>query len=341
MTTKKNAALITGILLLLALNVSAQDLVFSQFFSAPLQLNPAFAGSSFSSRITTNYRNQWPGWPNAYRSYHLGYDQWVEGLNSGIGLNLSADDAGNGLYRTTRATASYSYQVQMDDRWHFRLGMDAGIVQQRLNWNALVFGDQLNPVTGAVDGAGNPYLSGETPPLQLSSMAPDIAAGLLIFSSSFHAGIALMHVNTPDINYLRINNNLQGGLPMRLTVHSGVEIPLNQGNIGQIDAFISPNVLFSTQGGFTQLNGGVYAGIDKILGGVWYRHTPGNPDALILMGGFRQGIFKLSYSMDLTISRLASAGTGGGHELAMSLNFADGRMGRKKPDLNNCFKIFR
>ena len=341
MRTKKITGLILGLLIMAGVESTAQDLVYSQFFSAPLQLNPAFAGASFSSRIAANYRNQWPGWPNAYRSYSLSYDQWVDGFNSGIGLNLLTDDAGNGLYRTTRATATYSYQVQMADRLYFRLGMDAGIIQQRLNWSSLVFGDQLNPITGAVDGAGNQNQGSETPPNQLTALAPDISAGLLIFSSTFHAGISLMHLNTPDINHLRINNNLQGGLPMRLTMHAGLEIPFNQGNIGRTDAFISPNVLVSTQGGYTQINGGLYTGIDKILGGLWYRHTPGNSDALIVMGGFRQGIMRISYSLDLTVSALASAGTGGGHELSVALNFADSRASRKKSDLNDCFKIFR
>ena len=38
----------------------AQDPQFSQFYAAPLYLNPAFAGSAQEARVGINYRNQWP-----------------------------------------------------------------------------------------------------------------------------------------------------------------------------------------------------------------------------------------------------------------------------------------
>ena len=40
--------------------VTAQDPQFSQFYAAPLYLNPAFAGSTGQARVGANYRNQWP-----------------------------------------------------------------------------------------------------------------------------------------------------------------------------------------------------------------------------------------------------------------------------------------
>ena len=55
--------------------VLAQDPVFSQFFAAPLQLNPAFAGVSHAPRFMLNHRNQWPTWPNAYQTYAIAYEQ--------------------------------------------------------------------------------------------------------------------------------------------------------------------------------------------------------------------------------------------------------------------------
>ena len=41
--------------------VKAQDPQFSQFYAAPLYINPAFTGASEYTRIGANYRNQWPG----------------------------------------------------------------------------------------------------------------------------------------------------------------------------------------------------------------------------------------------------------------------------------------
>ena len=45
----------------------AQDPHFSQFFSSPLTINPAFTGKfNGSFRVTGNYRNQWPTINNAF-----------------------------------------------------------------------------------------------------------------------------------------------------------------------------------------------------------------------------------------------------------------------------------
>ena len=50
----------------LTTGVFAQDPQFSQFYAAPLYLNPAFAGSSELARVGINYRNQWPAMPGNF-----------------------------------------------------------------------------------------------------------------------------------------------------------------------------------------------------------------------------------------------------------------------------------
>ena len=53
--------LVLAFILFVTQTVTAQDPQFSQFYAAPLYLNPAFAGSSQQGRVGLNYRNQWPG----------------------------------------------------------------------------------------------------------------------------------------------------------------------------------------------------------------------------------------------------------------------------------------
>lgn len=329
--------------LLCAASLQAQDPVFSQFYAAPMQMNPAFAGSAFAPRLTLNYRNQWPGWPNAYTTYAAAYEQWIDGMNSGFGLTILSDNAGNGIYRTTNAAAAYSYQIQAAERLFFRLGVQAGLLQTRIDWNALLFGDQLNPINGGTDGAGNPNPGSEIPPDRFNNSTLDVSAGLLVFNSRFHAGVSLQHLNSPDVSFLKINPNLYTGVPLRLAVQAGLEIPLLTNNNDSGEAFLSPNVLFMKQGDFAQLNGGLYAGFGNFFAGAWLRHTFGNADAAILMGGVRYGVLRIGYSYDMTLSALSNAGAGGTHELSFAINLGDSRelRRRKKPDLNDCFKIFR
>ena len=52
----------------------AQDPTFTQFYSNPVYLNPALAGSYGCPRISMNYRNEWPQLTGNYVTYSAAYD---------------------------------------------------------------------------------------------------------------------------------------------------------------------------------------------------------------------------------------------------------------------------
>lgn len=334
-----------GFTILLVSYTQAQDPVFSQFFATPMQLNPAFAGTTYAPRITLNYRNQWPSWPNAYTTYAASYEQSIEGLNSGFGIVLMTDNAGDGIYKTNRFSAVYGYKLQMTNDLFMKMGVEAGLIQSTVDWDRLLFGDQLDPLNGSVDPSGNPYQSEEVPPETLNRTMLDIAAGILIYSKNYYAGLAVKHLNSPDESILDINQNLRAGLPLRMTLQAGAEFTIQRGNNRRAPTFISPNLLLIRQGDFGQINVGAYAGFGKFFGGLWYRHTFSNPDAAIALVGYREGIFRIGYSYDLTVSGLASVrgGTGGTHEISITINFDDSnklKRRRHSSRYQDCFKMF-
>ena len=326
-------------------SVLAQDPIFSQFYASPLQINPAFAGVTYAPRISLNYRNQWGLIDGGFETYAATYEQSVEALNSGFGLMLMTDNIGNGLYRTSYASAVYGYKVQLGREFFAKFGLEAGLIQNRLDWDRLVFPDQLDPILGGQDAGGNPFQSEEQRPDALNRTTFDVSAGILLYSSRFYGGLSAKHLNRPDENLLDLNTNLTAGRPLRLTFHAGAEFNLTTRNNGQGPAFISPNIVVISQGPFGQINGGAYAGFGKFYGGAWYRHTLTNPDAGILLIGFREGAFRIGYSYDLTLSKLASApgGAGGTHEISLTINFDDTeqvRNSRRRSQYNDCFKMF-
>ncbi len=328
-----------------SVTISAQDPIFSQFYAAPLQVNPAFAGVTYAPRITLNYRNQWAEVEGGYETYAAAYEQSIEGLNSGLGLMLLTDNIGNGLYRTNYFSAVYGYQVKINRQLSARFGVEAGLIQSRVDWDRLVFPDQLDPITGAVDGGGNANESAELRPDNLSQTDLDISAGVLLYTPRFYAGVSVKHLNRPTENLLEINNNLIAGRPLRITVHAGAEINLDGRNNGGDGAFITPNIMVISQGPFGQINGGAYAGFGRFYGGFWYRHAWSNADAAIALIGFREGIFRIGYSYDLTLSELASApgGLGGTHEISLTINLEDSKQLQRQRFRNryqDCFKMF-
>ena len=87
------------ILLFLPFILWSQQVEFSQFYSAPLHLNPALAGISYGPRIAITYRNQWPelspGPNGGFVTYALSYDQHIEAIKGGLGLQIISDRIAN------------------------------------------------------------------------------------------------------------------------------------------------------------------------------------------------------------------------------------------------------
>ena len=95
------------------LYVNAQDPHFSQYYAAPLYMNPAFAGTTNDHRIIVNNRIQWPSLPQAFTTYAVSYDFYKPELKSGFGFLATTDAAGSAGLRSTTFGFSYSYKIQM------------------------------------------------------------------------------------------------------------------------------------------------------------------------------------------------------------------------------------
>jgi type IX secretion system PorP/SprF family membrane protein len=317
--------------------VQAQDPVFSQFYSAPVQLNPGLSGISNQPSFALNYRNQWPSLNNAYQTYAVSYDQYFSDYNSGIGVYLLADNAGGGILKTNKAAVIYAYRMRINREWQLRWGIEVGVVQSRLDWTKLRFGDQLDPQFGPVSPGGTPIPTNEDQPDDLSLIYADIGTGGVIYSKKLYVGLSIKHLNTPRQSFLNTGQNLTGGLPLRWNLHVGAELPLQKGNKGRWQAFVSPGLMYVRQGPFQQLNFGTFVGLGDVFGGLWYRHAGSDPDAVIGAIGLRKGNLRVTYSYDATISKL-SYKSGGSHEIGIMISLDDGK-GESK--YNDCLQLFR
>lgn len=318
-----------------------QDPVYSQFFNAHLQLNAALAGNTVSPLIQLNYRNQWPALGNIYSTYSVSYDQYISKIKSGIGIVLLTDNAGDGTLRSTGLTGFYSYRLKMNQDTYIKGGIEAGFINLGLDLNKLQFGDAIDPAVGPISPGGTPFPSQETFEGETSKNYLNIGAGVVLYNPKYYIGLGLKNLNTPDISFLENRNggeNSSSSLPVRISLHGGTQILIRKGNKNTDPTFISPNVMFLRQSGYNQLNVGAYLSVDKVQGGLWYRHSLYNGDALITSFGVKKDFFKITYSFDLTLSQL-SIRQGGSHEIGIVLNFD--HLYPKKQDYNDCFAIFR
>lgn len=335
-----------AIALLLGAGVAlAQDPVFSQFYAAPTLLNPAFAGMTRAPSVTLNHRSQNVGFAGLvpYQTYAAAYGQFVGRLNSGFGVSVMADEAGEGVVQTLAATAYYAYQVRVDDERLFRIGLSAGIQQRRLDWDRLIFFDQINPVSGARDEFGNINPSQEERPDDLSVIFPDFGAGVLYAGKFAYAGLTVDHLTTPDDRIVnRGPDGFYRGYPLRISLHGGAQIALD-GDVARPKAFVVPNVLYTNHGPFDQINIGAYLGYGPLFGGAWFRHGFGNGDAVIGTVGVEWEMYQFGYSYDLSVSGLSQVSSGS-HEVSLQLDFEEAwwiKRRRKAQRYNDCLRLFR
>lgn len=319
----------------------AQDPVFSQFYANPILINPAFTGSSGAPHLGFQYRNQWPSW-GAYETYAAAFDTYFPEVKSGLGLYLLSDIQGEGLVSTSEIQAFYSYQLNMKRDWSVRFGTQLGFGQKSYDWDSYIFLDQIDPITGISEGLGQ---SGELRPEELTASYFDISSGILFSSPEFYAGVSIRHMNRGEDGVILFNNNrLSSGIPLMLSMQLGTQIDFNKGNNRRSASFISPNILIVKQGDLGQVNAGAYISSSFIFGGAWYRYSWTNQDAVIMMVGYQQGVVKVGYSYDWTISALQAYSGGGAHEIAVSFRFNQSEYFKRRAKINrynDCLQLFR
>lgn len=294
----------------------AQDPQFSQFYQAPLYLNPGFTGITPQQRVVFNNRIQWPNLPQAFTTYAASYDIFVDELRSGFGILATTDKMGSAGWRTTNVGLLYSYKVRINDQLVFSPGISFGYGINGLDRNRLALGDGLEFNGVSLD----PELN------KLGNQQYfDFGSGFLLYSRSLWIGASFAHMNTPNLSIL----NDVARLPMKTTIHGGARISLYNGpRTGGKVSYLTPSFIYRVQGPINQLDFGLNYHIDPVSVGVWYRGKPFdtnvigtvNQDALIFTMGLYLKNVTIGYSYDFSVSEL-SAASGGAHEISLVYEF--------------------
>lgn len=302
----------------------AQDPQYSQYYAAPLYLNPAMAGGELTGRIGFNYRNQWPSIDAQFTTFSAYYDTYLPDYNSGIGVMLMQDTEGAAKLRSTTISAIYSYELRLGENSYFRPGFQASYIRREIGfYENLIFANQIdpnNPFGPTFPGTDIPGLGDPVNMLSLSF-------GGLFFTEDFWIGGSAHHVNTPNQSFL----DGVSPLPAKFSLHAGYRISLGEGSRRQDfthmrkERYLTPTINYKRQGPFEQLDVGAYFYVEPIVFGLWYRGLPYKPveqqsnrDAIVMMVGVNllSGL-NIGYSFDYTVSQLGIQ-SGGAHEISVS-----------------------
>lgn len=306
-------------------NLHAQGMHFSQYYNAPLLLNPANTGlmSEKDFRVGANYRDQWAKIPVPYKTISAYGDfqalRGLEGTNwMGIGFAFFNDKAGDGELTLNKFEANIAYHVQVSEFSMISAGISGGYGQRNVNYNKLSFNDQW-------DGFKFNTLSSDYPNNEFDGTVNtsyfDVGAGVnyAFFPNEFtyiKIGAGLAHLNQPEETFYG-QSGLSNTLGLRPT-----------GNIDGLfriseSLTINPSIYYTSQKSSYELLFGslamVFVGDSRdnstqLIFGGFYRWN----EAAVVALGMQFNNMRVMASYDYTISSLRPDIKGnGGWELGL------------------------
>ncbi|MBI5218982.1 MAG: PorP/SprF family type IX secretion system membrane protein [Bacteroidia bacterium] len=235
----------------------SQDLHFSQYCASPLTMNPALAGTfNGDIRGILSYRDQWNKLDNAYKTYAFNCDAQIykQRTNTGFlggGISFFYDLAGASGLATTLANISVSYHLKFNKENLFTVGLQGGILQQKINdshfqWDSQYDGYNYNPTLASNENINkNGYI------------VPDISLGGvwnyrskrvkdLNDNNGFKSelGLAVFHVTKPEYSFY---NSTKDNINARFVAHGNAAIGINT-----VIAFV-PSFVYMKQGESTEM----------------------------------------------------------------------------------------
>ena len=326
-----NRLILTSIFLFLIMVATirdsyGQDPQYSQYYAAPLFLNPAMAGVELNERIGFNYRVQWPRIDSKFTTYSAYYDAHIPELNSGIGFHFMQDkETSSSELTSTTLSSIYSYELQLARKVFFRTGFQASFMRKSLDFSSgQFFSNNINELNPFGAPTGTTDLSELEDPVNLFSLS----VGGILIAENLWIGASVFHLNQPNQSFFQDGNST---LPMKVNFHAGYRISLGQGGFRSDfttmsrERYFIPSINYKKQGPFEQLDLGAYLYLEPIVFGMWYRGLPYKPvqtvsnrDAIVMMVGVNliSGL-NIGYSFDYTVSKIGIK-SGGAQELSLS-----------------------
>ncbi|MES2277474.1 MAG: PorP/SprF family type IX secretion system membrane protein [Bacteroidota bacterium] len=273
--------------ILVCTRLQAQDHQYSQFFNSPVYLNPALNGQ-FDGDLRMNliYRNQWTTLPGGPKYISASIDYNMPSFGGGVGLLFTRGTEGPAYLNKTNLSGIYSYSVGSDD-YVLSFGLQAGVTNRNIDFNNLVFSDQIDPRLGFDPS----LLTSAEPPVYNNKFYFDAGAGVNLVSGNFMAGAAFQHINHPNESF----TGDKVGVPLRTTAHLSYIFDLNKyDNLDDDEkSYVIPSVVFYKQANLQSYSAGIQYKRRSINAGLSYRSS----------GGTGSGALVISLIFDLFINK--------------------------------------
>jgi len=283
------------------------DVSFTQYYSSPIYLNPAFAGYDGSSRISTAYRYQGRGQSSNFQTVNGSYDRMI-GKTHGVAVNYQFNFA-DGTAQTHALSFVYAPAIRL---FKNKLVISPAI---ELGWRHGYL--DVSKIPPYEPRMFSPWPSIYYPPSYTSTTDVfDMSAGLLLSHSNFTYGASFQHLTQPNISFVKPDEFYNGiaKLPIKYTAHLSY--------LGDVsERFkLSPSTIFINQQDFTELQSTLTFYVYGARIGLGFRNSFNNPDAMLFMLGYQGHGFRVAYSYDLYVSSITN-NLGASHEASLAYVF--------------------
>lgn len=299
----------------------AQDPIFSQHYFVQETMNPAFIGFTETTYAGIIHRTQWPSLALRLDSDYAFINTWFDSKNSGVGFSVFNQSESFTNYNFSQLNVSYAHGVQINRDWQLRLAIEAGLGFKTFSFQKLVFSDQIDVYSGVI-------LPNSIDPLALNErlVYPDFSAGLLVNNEKYWFGLAIKHLNKPNISFSK-NQDLP--LQMFYNVNAGgrffiadyLYVPFLP-----LDAKILFSTNFMRQGAFNRLDLSTTVIFEKLFLGLTAATNPFSKtsEGNILTSinpfvGMQINQLKFGISYDYNTTKIGP--TGGIYELSLTYKF--------------------
>ena len=152
-------------------------------------------------------------------------NHFFEQSNFSLALDVKTVDVNSLGYSVSSANFHYIYRTQFNYKWTFNPSVSIGYGSSSLNYNNLIFEDQINVLTGSIAGV-------TIDPVNIDGKINyfDLAAGFSLHNNeNLFFGLNAKHMNTPDTSF---NSTTKNKKDLLLSLQAGYEydlIPYDQG----------------------------------------------------------------------------------------------------------------
>ncbi len=301
------------VVILTGLKAAGQSMHFSQYYNAPMLLNPANTAllPEDDFRVGLNYRNQWAIIPVPYNTFSafgdikIGGNKNNENHNNWLGLGLAFfnDKAGDGNLSLMDMQASLAYHLQLSKTFMLSLGFSGGYVERSVNYDNITFDAQWDGLT-----FNKNIPNGEKVGIIKTSYytaAPGINFAWFPTESIYaKLGVGVDNINRPTETFYSKGKNTLDYRPM-----ANLDVILKTGPV----LIVNPSMYYTQQSGAQELVAGAQFRtvltntnqlnplITQLILGAYYRLN----DAAIGVAGIQVGGLQFTMSYDFTLSGLA------------------------------------